>query len=139
MIRYKDYKEALFNAMEGIADRVYLERPQAISSDKKVNSFIVVDVSGFLNNKELDPSGSYDYYTGQAYVSIFVRDKVTSKAMNQERINTLDDLMQKVHDKFPVVDRERGVKFCRPRFMVSASDEDGFHYSLISVRLTTYF
>lgn len=138
MVRYKDYMEALYEAMKGIAGAVYLkERPQAVGD--KVNSFIVVDVSGFVNNKELDPSGDFDYYTGQVYVSIFVRDKVTSKNFQQVNILRLDELMKKVQERFPIVDRERGFKALNPRLMIAAGDDDGWHYSLISARFTTYF
>lgn len=138
MVRIKDYMEVLYNAMKGIAGDVFLkDRPQAVS--EKIDDFIVVDVSGFLNNKEMDSTGAFDYYTGQVYVSIFVRDKVTSKKMYMIDINKMDKLMQKVFEKFPIVDEGKSVMVYNPRLMVSSSDEDGWHYSLLQARLKTYF
>lgn len=138
MIRYKDYMKVLYDAMEGVTERTFLkDRPQAVS--EKLKTFCVVDVSNWINNKEIGSDGDFDYYTGVVYISLFVRDKVTPHALNQLDINTMDMVVKKALERFPVVNAEFGVKIVKPRTLVAVSDEDGFHYSLISASLTTYF
>lgn len=136
MIRFKDYLQALYNGLEGCAEKVYLkDRPQATSD--KTNNYLVVDVSSYLSNGEVDDS--FDYHTGRVYVWCFQRDRKSSKSVYEIDINKLDELSKKVQEKFPIVDRELNVKIYRPKVMVSASDDNGWHYVLISANLTTYF
>lgn len=130
--------KAISDALAGITDRVFLkDRPQAVP--EKLKTFCVVDVSSWVNNKEQDASGVFDYYTGVVYISLFVRDKVTPNGLQQVDINKVDALVKEALERFPIVNTKLGVKVMRPKPLVAVSDEDGFHYSLIQASLTTYF
>ena len=138
MIRYADYMKCLYDAMLGVTDAVYIkDRPQAVS--KRTKTFCVVDVSNWIRNKEIDNGGDFDWYNAIVYISLFVRDKETSDAVNQLDIMKMDELIKKTEAKFPIERRDLNVKICNPRMLVSTSDENGFHYTLISASLTTYF
>lgn len=137
MVRLSDYLEAAYNAMQGIADKVYLDRPDATSDS--VNSYIVVASPNYVSNREIDPMGGLDYYVGTINIYAYVKDKPTSKATKQSFIKRIDTLSCEIQQRFPVVDRDLNVKLHKPRVVMSSSDGEGWHYVLITTRLTTYF
>lgn len=137
MVRLKDYFEAIYNAVSPLVDKVYLnDRPKA-SSDK-LGSYIVIDVVS-PSNREMSMDGSFDYFNATAYLSLFVRDKVNSKALGQMNIKELDRLTKAVWNIFPIVDDKLNVKVYKPYVVIPNGDDSGYHYILIQARLTTYF
>lgn len=138
MIEIAKYLQALYEAVDGIADARYIaDRPTAVA--EKTNTFIVVDVNNYISNREINRSGDYNYYVTTASVDLFVRDKKTAQKVEQVNIVKMDELLKKVLNRFPIVDKERGVMISNPRTILSASDGEGFHYTSIQARLTTYF
>lgn len=138
MVNIKDYIQALYEAVQGCADAVYIaDRPTAVLP--KTDTFIVVDIPSFINNREMDRNGDFGYYTMTATIDIFVRDKQTAQKVGQVNIIKMDTLLKKILSLFPIEDKERGVLVSNPRTILSASDGNGFHYTSIQARLTTYF
>lgn len=136
MVRIKDYIETAYNAVEGICDKVYLDRPKAVG--EKVSSYAIVSCPNYVSNRELGQD-DFDYNITTVDIDVFVKDKVTSQKLNQMNIGKLDELTKAVLDKFPIVDKEKSVKIHNPRVIFSGSDGDGWHYAMIAARLTTYF
>lgn len=138
MVNIKDYLQALYEAVQGCADAVYIaDRPTAVS--EKTGTFIVVDIPSYISNREMDRSGDYDYYVATATIDIFVKDKKSAQKVGQVDIVKMDALLKKVLALFPIEDTERNVFVSNPRTILSASDGNGFHYTSIQARLTTYF
>lgn len=138
MIRISDYMQVAYNAVKPLCEKVFLkDRPKSV--DQKTDCYIVVDMPSYISNREIDYSGSFDYYVTTIGFYIFVRDKVTSRHLEIIDIVMMDELLKHVLALFPIADREKGVKIHRPRVVVSNSDGDGWHYTLVSARMTTYF
>lgn len=138
MVRIKDYLQVAYEAVLPVVGKVFLkDRPKSV--EEQVDSYAVVDIPAYVSNREMDYSGSYDYYVTTINISIFVRDKVSPKHVENINIVKMDEILKKVHALFPIADKEKSVKIHRPRVVVSDSDNDGWHYTLISARLTTYF
>lgn len=138
MIRILDYMKVAHDAVKAVCDKVYLkDRPKSV--DQKSDAYIVVDMPSYISNREIDYSGSFDYYVTTINIYIYVRDKVTPKHFENIDIVKMDELLKQVLALFPIADKEKGVKIHRPRVVVSNSDGDGWHFSLVSARMTTYF
>lgn len=113
------------------------DRPKAVA--EKTKSFIVVDIPNYVSNRELNRDGSYNYYVTTASIDLFVRDKMTAQRVEMLDINKMDELLKQILEKFPIKDEEHEIFVTNPRVILSASDGDGFHYTSIQARLTTYF
>lgn len=138
MINLKDYIQALYEAVQGVADAVYIaDRPTAVLP--KTDTFIVVDIPSYISNREMDKTGDFGYYVTTATIDLFVRDKQTAQKVGQVNILKMDTLLKKLLELFPIKDEERSVLVSNPRVILSASDGNGFHYTSIQARLTTYF
>ena len=137
MIRFADYIQVPFEALKTVVDNVYLNNPQAVAD--KVSEYAVIAPSNYVSNREMDTSGEFDHYVTSVTIALFVRDKKTSKATGQMNILKIDALLKKVLALFPIADKEKNVKVNRPRVTLSTSDGDGWHYTIITARLTTYF
>lgn len=138
MVEIKDYLQALYEAVQGCVEAVYIaDRPTAVS--EKTQTFIVVDIPSYISNREMDRSGDFGYYTMTATIDVFVRDKQSALKVGQVDIVKMDTLLKKVLGLFPIEDTERSVFVSNPRTILSASDGNGFHYTSIQARLTTYF
>lgn len=138
MIEIAKYLNVLYDAVDGIADARYVaDRPKSVGT--KTNTFIVVDIPNYIANREIDKSGAFDYFVTTATIDVFVRDKLTAQRTEMLDVLTMDKLLKKTLEKFPIVDEERGVRVTNPRVILSASDGEGFHYTSIQARLTTYF
>ncbi len=138
MVNIKDYTQAMYEAVKGCADAVYIaDRPTAVSD--KTDTFIVVDIPSYINNREMDRSGDFGYYVTTATIDLFVRDKKTSQKVGQVDIVKMDKMLKALMGVFPIKDTERGVLIYNPKTILSASDGNGFHYTSIQARLTTYF
>lgn len=137
MIEYKKYLQGLYNAVDGIADKVYVaDRPKAVAD--KTKSFIIVDLPSYVSNRELNRDGSFNYYVTTATIDLFVRDKLTAQRVEMLDINKMDELLKKLLEVFPIKDKEHSIFVYNPRVILSASDGEGFHYTSIQARLTTY-
>lgn len=136
MIRMKDYIEVAYNAVKGVVDKVYLDRPKTVGEE--INEYAIVSVPSYVSNREMNPDGDLDYYVTTVNIDLFVKDRISSKATNQKYITRLDDIQKRVLALFPIVDSEKSVMIHRPRVIWSGSDSDSWHYISISARLTTY-
>lgn len=136
MVRLKDYIETAYNAVLPIVGKVYLDRPQSVGG--KIDRYAVVGCPNYISEREIG-TGEFDYSITTINIDIFVKDVVTSDKTNQLRINVMDDLVQKTMALFPIVNTDKSVKIHNPRVIFSSSDGDGWHYALITARLTTYF
>ena len=136
MIRISDYIETAFNAMKTVVDKVYLDRPASVSD--KVSTYAVVSCQSGIENNELNPDGVLDFYTTTISIDIFVKDKVTSQKTNQMNIKKFDELTKSTFSLFPIINKEKNIMIHLPRIVYNGTDGTGWHYSLITARLTTY-
>ena len=136
MVHIADYIEVAYNAAKVVFDNVFLSRPMAVA--EKVTEYCVVTCSSTVRNKELDPSGDFNYYNATMQFHIFVKDKTNSYKTNQPDIKKISQLTSEVMQLFPVVDKEKSVMLHRPNVVLSDDNDDGWHYIYITAKLTTY-
>ena len=135
MLSIKDILQSMYNAVDGIADAVYLQdRPKSVSSS--LSSYIVVELVTGLASGVIDTGNSaYNDYTSVCRFTLFVRNRMRAGNMNEIDIVTVDKLIKDILGVFPIADKE--VQITNPSVILSGDDESGFHYVFIQARLRT--
>lgn len=120
--------------MTGVCDRLYKRsRPKAI--DRKVDSYLVVDMPYVIKNNELDGCGGYNDYTTTIQLLVYVRDNVSSSNANEFNLTAMDAKVKAVLSRFPISTDYMTVS--NPRVMLQSDDGDGFGVTVIQGRLRT--
>lgn len=136
MITIKDIYEGLWNAVDGICDKRYLkDRPKSVPVSERPDSYIVISVPYRIRNNEIDFGGSYNDYTTNVRLEIYVRDKVSSKNPNEFNVLAMDEKVEKVMKLFPIT--TEGFIVSRPNVMMQTGDGDGFSVVIIQGFLRT--
>ena len=132
MVRFDDIYKTLNTHLGGIVDASYpKDRPESVQD--KVQSFIVISMPSMI---DMPLVGSNDYNT-DLEIEVFVRDKNTKASPNLIRLETIENKMQLLFDKFPY--RFTDFKVGKPKIMFHGKDDGkGFHYSLIQAQITTF-
>lgn len=134
MMSIKDILKSVYDAVEGICERTFIQdRPKSVIDS--LNDYMVVKAVSSFNNREVDEKGSYDYYESTVQIEIYVKDRVSASNPNQINILSIDDKVTQVLSLFPIKDRH--IHAMRPRVTLSISDGNGFHCTIIQARLTT--
>lgn len=135
MLSVKDILRSMYDAVDGIADKTYLQdRPK--STDDRINSYIVVELPSGLSSGVIDAGVSdYDDYTSTCRFSLFVRNRTRAGDINEIDINSVDAKMKSLLRIFPVSDGK--VQITSPSVVLSGDDESGFHYIFVQARLRT--
>lgn len=136
MIEFSDYIETAYNAVKTVTDNVYLDRPQSVA--QSVSEYAVVGCPNYISNREINHGGDLNYYVTTIDIDLYVKDKQTSQKTNQLNIKKMDKLVKKTLALFPIINKEKSVMIHIPRVIFSSSDGEGWHYALITARLTTY-
>lgn len=134
MVSIRQILKSVYDAVEGICDRTFLqERPKSVIEGMK--DYIVVRVVSSINNREIDQTGSYDYYDTTIQIEVYVKDRGSASNPNLIDINSMDDKVTQVMSLFPIKDEY--IHAMRPVITLSMSDGNGFHCTIIQARLTT--
>lgn len=135
MLSVKEILQSMYLAVEGIADKVYLQdRPKA--TDDRINSYIVVELPSGLASGVIDAGVSdYDDYTSTCRFTLFVRNRARAGNINEIDITSVDSKMKALLGIFPIADDN--VQITTPTIVLSGDDESGFHYIFIQARLRT--
>jgi len=136
MINIGDYIQTAYKALKTVTPKVYFDRPKAVS--EQVGEYAVVYCPSYISNRELGGEDELNYYVTTIDIDLYVRDKQTSQQTNQLNIQRIDKITKSVMALFPIIDKEKSVMIHNPRVIFSSSDGDGWHYVLITARLTTY-
>jgi hypothetical protein len=136
MINISDYIETAYNAAKTVMSHVYLDRPKAVSD--KVSEYAVVYCPNYINNRELGGEDALNYYVTTVDIDLYIRDKQTSQQTNQMNVKRIDKVLKDIMALFPIINKEKSVMIHNPRVIFSSSDGEGWHYVLITARLTTY-
>lgn len=134
MMSIRQILKSIYDAVDGICGRTFLqERPKSVI--ESLSDYIVVRVVSSINNKEIDQTGSYDYFNTTIQIEVYVKDRINASNPNQININALDEKVSQVLALFPIKDEY--VHAMRPVVTLTMSDGNGFHCSIIQARLTT--
>ncbi len=135
MVKVEDLYKAMYYPLSDVG-KVYLQdRPSAVKDS--TDEFLVVELPSGISEVEMGQDGEYGLYSTTAQVLVFVKDNISASNPNQLSVTRLSELCAAVMGKFPIVDKERDVTLSKPRLMINAaSDERGFHYSVIQSKLT---
>lgn len=122
------------NAVKGLCGGLYAHgRPKAV--DKRLDSYIVIDVPYSIRNEEMDSSGRYNDYTTTAQIEVYVRDVMSSKNPNGFVVASMSDIVNKVLATFPIV--TDNIIARRPRVTMQTQDGDGFSVAIIQTEVRT--
>ena len=136
MITISKIYKGLWNAVDGVCDKRYLkDRPKSVLVGERPDSYIVISVPYRIKNNEIDFSGSYNDYTTNIRLEIYVRDKVSSKNPNEFNVLAMDDKIEKVMKLFPIITDDFIVS--RPSVTMQDGDGDGFSVTIIQGFLRT--
>ena len=73
MLDIREISKALFDAVEGVCSKTYLQdRPSSVS--EKVQDYLVVSLPVSFLNSEIGGNGEYGYWTTTARFTIFTKD-----------------------------------------------------------------
>lgn len=135
MVNVEDLYKAMYYPLSEIG-KVYLQdRPSAVK--KSAGEFLVAELPSAISDMEIAQDGEYGLYETTAQILVFVKDETSASDPNRLPVTRLSELCAAVMGKFPIVDKARGVTISKPRLMINAaSDERGFHYSVIQGKLT---
>ena len=135
MVKVEDLYKAMYYPLSDVG-MVYLQdRTSAVKYS--TDEFLVVELPSGISEVEMGQDGEYGLYSTTAQVLVFVKDNISASNPNQLSVTRLSELCEAVMGKFPIVDKERDVTLSKPRLMINAaSDERGFHYSVIQSKLT---
>lgn len=134
MITSRDILQDMYEAVKGICDKTFLIDRPASTSDT-LQSFIVCNIPSSIDNREMNDSGEYNYYTAQASFDVYVRDKTSSKNINAVDIKTLDEKVRAVKSLFPII-TER-CTFSNPSELITVTDGKQFHCTIIQAKVST--
>lgn len=119
----------LANAVEGLAKKTFLDRPNTTS--KELTDFIVIDLPTELSALV---KGSSDFSVNcYGLFSVFCK----SKSDGTLNIGAQSKLAQSVMDKFPI--NGKYITATNPTIMMKGKDGNGFQVTEISFRLRTRF
>lgn len=134
MVDIKTMYQDLWNAVNGICDKTFLRsRPKSV--DKKIDSYIVIELPYSIRNNEIDSTGSYNDYTTTAQINVYVRDRLSASNPNEFNVNEMDRNVKSVLDKFPIA--TDNILVTKPRIAIQADDGDGFGITIIQCSLRT--
>lgn len=135
MLSVKDILRSMYDAVDGIADKTYLQdRPKAVSDS--LDSYIVVEIPSGLSSGVIDAGVSdYDDYVSTCRFTLFVRNRTRAGNINEIDVAKVDSMMKSILGIFPVSDGK--VQITTPSIVLSGDDESGFHYVFIQARLRT--
>lgn len=134
MIDIKAMYQDLWNAMDGICDKMYLRsRPKSV--DGSVQSYIVLSMPYSIYNNEMDFDGSYNDYITTVQIEIYARDRVSASKPNGFNVSLMDEKLKLALGKFPVSTERLSVT--RPRVTLQDDDGDGFAVTVVQGRLRT--
>ena len=88
-----------------------------------------------IKNNEIDFGGSFNDYTTNIRLEIYVRDKVSSKNPNEFNVLAMDEKVEKVMKLFPIITEDFIVS--RPSVTMQTGDGDGFAVTIIHGFLRT--
>lgn len=119
----------LVNAVSGIAQKTYLDRPKI--SSEELTSFIVVELPTEIHGIV---KGSFDF-SAKCFglFSVFCK----SKKDGTPNIKAQNGLSQSVLDKFPI--NGKYITATDPAELMKGSDGNGYQVTEISFRLRTKF
>ena len=125
--KLKDILVVMRDTFKDVCPTIYTSnRPKVVGEN--VSEFIVVSLPVMLYNKTYGTG--YGMTSSYARVEIFVRD-----VNGLEQMAKLDDIIQKVIDKFPI--NTAFVTMSRPRVVLSGPDGYGFHTATIQASFLT--
>ena len=135
MVKVEDLYKVMYYPLSEIG-KVYLQdRPSAVKDS--TDEFLVAELPSGISEVEQGQDGEYGLYSTTAQVLVFVKDLISASNPNQLSVTRLSELCAEVMGKFPIKDKARGVTLSKPRLTLNAaSDERGFHYSVIQSKLT---
>lgn len=119
----------LTNAVNGIAKKTFLGRPEPIGTD--VASLIVIDIPTEIRSRI---AGSYEMSVDcYATFSVYCKAK-TDRTLN---VSSQSDLTQKVLDVFPI--NGKCIVCSKPTVLLQGFDKTGYQVTQISFKLRTKF
>ena len=122
------------NAVKGICEKVYARsRPKSV--EERPESYIVVRLPYSIRNGEMDFAGTYNDYTTEAQIEVYVRDKVSRRNPNGADVEGLSEKVARVMAAFPI--RTEGIVVTRPRVTLQADDGDGYGVAIVMGRVRT--
>ena len=134
MVNVEDLYKAMYYGLKDVC-KVYLQdRPSAVKDS--VGEFLVAELPSAISEVEMGQDGDYGLYATTAQILVFVKDDTSASDPNRLSVTRLSEICKAVMGKFPIVDKERGVTLSKARLVINAaSDERGFHYSVIQGKL----
>ena len=136
LLNFKRVLHAMADATKDLCERAfYVDRPASV--DAPLNSYLVYDIESNFTNKEIDAQGGYDYFSCRVSFSLFVRDRKRASNPSLMDLDVLDQKVSELLKRFPIVDKERKVRFYRPRIILHGTDGSGFHYAFIETLMDT--
>lgn len=133
-MKIKEILQDAYNKVSSVCTKTYLQdRPDSVETN--VSDFLVIRLPHSFYNEEIDPKGSYDYYTSTIEFDIYVRDKAVTSKPNTPKISTLSDKVDALSALIPFDTSH--VKVTRPRVTLNTSDGNGFHAVFIQCDLIT--
>lgn len=134
MVDIKTIYYDIGNAVKGICDKVYpRNRPQSV--DKKIDSYIVVDVPYTIVNNEMDGEGRYNDYTTSVHIEVYVRDSVSASNPNGFEVSKVNEKVKAVQKVFPI--NTDNIVVSNPVIRLQANDGAGFSVTVITGSLRT--
>ena len=124
----------LGNAVKGICD-VVIPRNRPNTVDKRYDSFIVVSLPYAIRNNEISDDGSYNDYSTTVQISIYTRNRVSSRLGNCTDLDAMDEKLERVLSVFPI--RTPRIIVTKPKVILQTDDGDGFDITMIQGRLRT--
>jgi hypothetical protein len=122
----KKMKQVLYESVSGISQNRFLsERPKI--RDEKMNDMVVVSLP-YTILKPVYGSG-YGSSSSICRIELYARDKAGS-----EDIIRLDSMLKATISLFPIT--KDGVLVCRPRVVLSGSDDNGFHSVFVHAEIS---
>lgn len=119
----------LVAAVNGIAEKTYLDRPKLIAEE--VKNFIVVDIPTEIRGRL---KGDMDVMAGcYAVYYVFVR----SKTNGTPNIGSQTSIVESVLNAFPISTKH--ITATEPSVLMKGDDGYGFHVTTITFKLRTKF
>lgn len=134
MYSIKQIYKSMYDAVVGISDEVYIQdRPQSI--DKRIDSYILLEINSSIVNNEMNPNGEYGIFSGVVRFVLFVRNRTSAKNFNAININKMDEKFHELMSVFPISDDF--VHITRPSVLMSGNDGSDFHFVAVNALIKT--
>lgn len=134
MITGSDILDEMYHKVVGICDKTFTRERPASTSDE-LQSFIVCALPGRISNLEISDDGNYDLYKTIANFEVYVRDKTSSKNINQANESLLGKKVKAVKALFPM--KLTSFTLTEPQELITVSDGKQFHCTIIQCDLET--